>query len=746
MVRLLVSVLVATCSSQYQAHLDKQQHATADDGRIRQPVEAPSRVRLFNPRAGDPRRRVGDILSLADLQLKRQVDQKVYGKHAGTSFHATSKFDPFREGEIVAFRRGEMVGVMSEAPVMCLAHRDLKNAPTCRANNDKDCVLLRPCDQQSPYRDVDCPADSHCSALDEFLTYHKLVQGTQQFELVLNRSLPDIQAAHASYGRAQLPGMVCVGKQARKCYNNQCVPTHCAQVGGPTDGMRTRFGERTEGPEKVFGPEGYDQALGSLETPGAGVDYNRDEIVREIRYGEFVKYENGLFYVITKKTPTLTPKGTTIWDEEQREGEPYPEPPELRAIPTASIEKTDQLSANRVFQIWAAPNQASLQPDEDGKLRYFDAHHEHVVKINSGNVSALLALEHLHVRLHVMLEPGDYILDRPLNFVSTRVHITGVQNFTETITPVSGTASSTYASTTGVENLINAGGLAFQMRAAAAAAAAAEAAGDGGGGAANITNVVAVTGAAAAAASVGPSTTTADTTAANATVDPFVRAPLPIVYGSGSGAALDADAFDPLTSSEAGLDKRRRPELGAGGGLVSRGDGHDYTSVHDNQMSAQTMWKSAWGVVQHTWLHFDLGRHFNLTSMLVWNFNQEKVSTTRGVRSLRIMTSTFGGEGGSAGSAVPLSSFGEIVPGCEHWDKVLCPDPCNSPCADPLAKRGFFVPAGTGSPDLAAYELRLTDQAKREGVTTSSRMPPDGSTVTWGGGTTRLVRRSRDSV
>ena len=46
-------------------HAQADLHRTSDDGSIKRPVEAPLRMRLFNPRAGDPRRRVGDLSNTA---------------------------------------------------------------------------------------------------------------------------------------------------------------------------------------------------------------------------------------------------------------------------------------------------------------------------------------------------------------------------------------------------------------------------------------------------------------------------------------------------------------------------------------------------------------------------------------------------------------------------------------------------------------------------------------------------------
>ena len=66
-------------------HAQADLHRTSDDGSIKRPVEAPLRMRLFNPRAGDPRRRVGDLLTPEDLELKVSVAQAVQGKNIGAT-------------------------------------------------------------------------------------------------------------------------------------------------------------------------------------------------------------------------------------------------------------------------------------------------------------------------------------------------------------------------------------------------------------------------------------------------------------------------------------------------------------------------------------------------------------------------------------------------------------------------------------------------------------------------------------
>ena len=153
------------------------------------------------------------------------------------------------------------------------------------------------------------------------------------------------------------------------------------------------------------------------------------------------------------------------------------------------------MPAKRIFQIWAPPNQAALQPNaqlddlpgvseygvsskgyedgatyigvtnpkRDGRVSLFDATHDEVHHVDS--VADLLAKAALtkgryeDQRQHIILAPGTYWLKKPLEFVSSRVHISGYQEYSKLIRPVRAKASSTYSQYNKVENLITDEGL-----------------------------------------------------------------------------------------------------------------------------------------------------------------------------------------------------------------------------------------------------------------------------------------------
>ena len=168
-----------------------------------------------------------------------------------------------------------------------------------------------------------------------------------------------------------------------------CLPTHCApwlmgtqqqnfNVSLVEPFMPTRYSEREKhGPAPDRYSDEDRQQAGTMELPGAGVDYNRPDIVHEIRYGELDSYnaETGMFTVIVEKKYNKV-SGAFQFGEEQRETSPglgYPEKeagsPNKRKCPPPGDTGADtdwlceQVPAKRIFQIWAPPNQAALQPN-----------------------------------------------------------------------------------------------------------------------------------------------------------------------------------------------------------------------------------------------------------------------------------------------------------------------------------------------------------------------------------------------
>ena len=189
-------------------HAQADLHRTSDDGSIKRPVEAPLRMRLFNPRAGDPRRRVGDLLTPEDLELKVSVAQAVQGKNIGATKAdyafvgympqkgymgtmwrkakgETNLFDPFRRGEIVALRRGEILGVMSKRPALCERKNSWRAQCQCGARSagsgvgagptaNADCLhtqCIRRIRWCPPNRHSDparsCPMDQSCKTWND---------------------------------------------------------------------------------------------------------------------------------------------------------------------------------------------------------------------------------------------------------------------------------------------------------------------------------------------------------------------------------------------------------------------------------------------------------------------------------------------------------------------------------------------------------------------------------------------------
>ena len=121
---------------------------------------------------------------------------------------------------------------------------------------------------------------------------------------------------------------------------------------------------------KSNAPEGTteepSQVAGTLEVPYAGVDYYRDDIVREIRYGELVKYDpnTDTFRVVTKKHYDPAEAQYGEW---QREVFPAggPSPSNVNATTgnprvDARYARTEVLPAWRVFQLWSPPFQAGM--------------------------------------------------------------------------------------------------------------------------------------------------------------------------------------------------------------------------------------------------------------------------------------------------------------------------------------------------------------------------------------------------
>ena len=125
------------------------------------PLQSPDKIRLFNARQGDPRRQVGQLLSDEDLRHKKQVDQSVWGK-TSYMWRDIDAFDPFKEGEIRALRRGEIVGFMDERPNSCEIEVNSPNTwkpddPGVICDHDEHCIILQACQN-----DKQCPSEQTC--------------------------------------------------------------------------------------------------------------------------------------------------------------------------------------------------------------------------------------------------------------------------------------------------------------------------------------------------------------------------------------------------------------------------------------------------------------------------------------------------------------------------------------------------------------------------------------------------------
>jgi hypothetical protein len=377
---------------------------------------------------------------------------------------------------------------------------------------------------------------------------------------------------------------VCMGRREMTCTVGtvnqtfgKCRPVNCMRSSGPTVGSFTTQYTELQNRDMAAQYESIvnhtEQVYGDLEIPGAGVDYQRDDILREIRYGEFVRrYPDGSCEIIVDKSEKTEQTNA----ETQHEG-----------WDNANV-VTQRIPAHRLFQIWSPAYQTSLQSDEHGKIKLFDAHHDMVIKVHT--VEELLATESINAsRLHVMLGSGDYVLHRPFNFTSTRVHISGYQNYTEYIRPTDVWASSHYSTYNTPWNLINGAGMGCEWND--------EHEGHG------------------------------------------------CTYTVENSVGMREKAVS-VKSPTSGREKERAE----GVGIIERADGHDTTRVHDNQASAGTMWQTAGSTVVNEWVIFDLGKEYNLTTAFIWNFNQDKIARYRSVKRLKIYTASevTGERGGAA--------------------------------------------------------------------------------------------------
>ena len=164
-----------------------------------------------------------------------------------------------------------------------------------------------------------------------------------------------------------------------------------------------------------------------------------------------------------------------------------------------------------------------------------------------------------------------------------------------------------------------------------------------------------------------------------------------------------------MTTTRASLEQRRR-DRARGIGLVTRGEGHDRTSVHDNQRSAGTMWQSDYETVVNQWLEFDLGQDYNLTHLFIWNMNQDKVALSRSIKHVRILTASNVSNANLAlgDDGFPLVNSREwkaLTPHCEYWDRGACPNPCAG--CEGFVPETFTLNPGKGEPEMQAQEIKL---------------------------------------
>ena len=177
------------------------------------------------------------------------------------------------------------------------------------------------------------------------------------------------------------------GSIAQRIGVGVCRPVYC--LTGHDTNLYTRYNERADSDRSKYNNtfsiyDDLDQMAGNMELPGAGVDYHRDDIIRQIRYAELISTKvdpatgQRLFEIVVnkcdQKEQQLFPFGHP---ECEVQTEHIKTPGEQ--TPTRQDIVVQNVEAHRIFQLWAPPHQATLQADEKGRIKIFDGHEDTVV-------------------------------------------------------------------------------------------------------------------------------------------------------------------------------------------------------------------------------------------------------------------------------------------------------------------------------------------------------------------------------